>query len=202
MADLFQFAGPLNDHVVPMGYLNKDGDYVFTLATQKNADALDALYRIPYQEGWTGEVLGYDYMTARAAFGQGNVGMFRIGAYMMIVYDLQYPDLNYGIADLPKIDPNGAYVEAGQRVLLVYHQAGVRRQSRGGGPGRRISRESASPGHDGPRGGQAGAQPRRLRGRGHARLPPPSERHHGHPHRSAGALPPKAAGALSRHRAL
>lgn len=113
VADLFQFAGPLNDHVVPMGYLNKDGDYVFTLATQKNADALDALYRIPYQEGWTGEVLGYDYMTARAAFGQGNVGMFRIGAYMMIVYDLQYPDLNYGIADLPKIDPNGAYVEAG-----------------------------------------------------------------------------------------
>jgi len=113
VASLFDFAGPLNDHFVPAGYLNKNGDYVFTLAHRKNAEALDALYRIPYEQGWTGQVLGYDYMTARAAFGQGNVGMFRIGAYMMIVYNLQYPDLNYGIADLPKIDPNGGFVEAG-----------------------------------------------------------------------------------------
>ncbi len=113
VAWLENFAGPLNDQVVPLGYRKSSGEYVLTAATEKNAAALDAFYRDPYQNGWTGKVLGYDYMTARAAFGQGKVGMYRIGSYMMIVYNLQYPDLEYGIAELPNMDPNGGFVDAG-----------------------------------------------------------------------------------------
>ncbi len=112
-AFLLNFAGPLNDSVVPFGYKNKQGEYVFTLATERNAKALENFYKKPVASGWTGPVTGYDYMTARSAFGDGKVGFFRIGSYMMLVYNRQYSALKYGMAELPASVSGAGYVDSG-----------------------------------------------------------------------------------------
>jgi len=119
VAFLVNFAGPLAGHLMPTGYRNKSGEYVLTMADSRNLEGLEKLYRIPYEKKWTPKVLGYDYMNARAAFGQGLAGFYRIGAYMMLVYNRQYPNLNYGICDLPKITPDGTYVAGGTANWLL-----------------------------------------------------------------------------------
>lgn len=129
IAFLENFAGPLAGHLMPIGYRNKAGEYVLTIADSKNLEGLEKLYRIPYEKKWTPKVLGYDYMTARAAFGQGLAGFYRIGAYMMLVYNRQYPNLNYGICDLPKITQDGIYIAGGTSSFLL-----VTRKEVGGHP--------------------------------------------------------------------
>lgn len=122
-------AAPLNGSLVPYGYKNKQGKYVFTLAQEKNVQALDAFYKNLEVTGMAGPMLGYGYMTGRGAFGEGKVGMYIIGTYMMVVYNKEYPNLKYGMANLPTMSPNGEYVDGGTDTWLW-----ITKKSLGGNP--------------------------------------------------------------------